>query len=443
MTTAPRAVDLALDARWVLPIEPADTLLEEHAVIVDAGRIEAVLPSAEARRQYAPRETVALGEHVLMPGLVNAHGHAPMSLMRGLADDLPLMEWLEHHIWPVENAIMGPEYIRDGTELAVAEMLLGGTTCSNEHYLFPDVIGATCARLGFRACVGLPLVNVATAWAGSSDEYFERARATHAAFESEPLLTTAFAPHAPYTVDDADFERLRADSDELGIRVHLHTHETEGEVADSMRQYGVRPLERLERLGLVDERLIAVHMTAVNQDDIDKCAEAGVSVVHCPESNLKLASGFCPAQAFSRAGVNLAIGTDGSASNNDLDMFGEMRSAALLGKAVAQQADAMTATTVLEAATLGGARAMGLDASIGSIVPGKQADLIAVRMLGEFGCQPLYDVRSQLVYDGSRKSVTDVWVSGNRQVPSRDLVPVDTDDVRARARRWRDRIAAL
>lgn len=443
MEPALQPVDLVAEARWVLPVEPDDAVLEQHAVVVDGGRIVAIAPIAAARARWAPRERVELGGHLLMPGLVNAHTHSPMSLLRGLADDLPLMEWLEGHIWPVEAAVMGAEYIRDGVELAIAEMLLGGTTCINENYFFPDVIGATCRRLGFRACVGLPVIRFPTAWAKSDDEYFERALETHDALAGSPLLTTAFAPHAPYTVTDAGFERIRVLADQLDIPVHLHAHETAGEIEASRREHGVRPLQRLTRLGIVNDRLIAVHMTAVTEAEIAQCAEAGVSVVHCPESNLKLASGFCPAEAFRAAGVNLAIGTDGCASNNDLDMFGELRTAALLAKAVAGRADAFKAPFALRAATLNGARAMNLEREIGSLEPGKQADMIAVRVAGELGFQPLYDVRSQLAYAGNRQAVSDVWIAGRRQVRGGELLHLDRAELLAKARRWRDRIRSL
>ncbi len=438
----PQAVDLLIEAHWVIPVEPEGAVLEDHAVVVDGDRVVAVLPRDDARAAYAPRETVSLPEHVLIPGLVNAHTHNPMTLLRGIADDLPLMTWLKEHIWPVETRVMGPEYVRDGVELAVAGMLRGGTTCANENYFFPDVIAATYKRLGFRACVGLPVIEFPSAWARTTDEYFERALAVHDDLHDEPLLTTAFAPHAPYTVADASFERIRVLSDQLDLPVHLHLMETAQEVLDSKREHdGLAPLQRLQKLGLVNDHLVAVHMTAVSDADIATCAEAGVSVVHCPESNLKLASGFCPIDAIHRAGINVAIGTDGCASNNDLDMLGEMRTAALLAKAVAGRADAFGAAATLHAATLGGARAMGLDARIGSIVAGKQADLTAIRM-NELESLPLYDVTSQLVYATDRHLVSDVWIAGRRQLADRRLIGIDIDALKAKARAWHDRIAA-
>src|SRR6185503_2148896 len=323
-----------------------------------------------------------------------------------LADDLPLMTWLQQHIWPAEARVMGPEYVRDGIELAIAEMLRGGTTCCNENYFFPDVQAATYLRHGFRAVVGLPFIEFPSGWAKSRDEYFDKNLAVFDEFKGERLVSMTLAPHAPYTVSDESFTRIRMLSDQLDLPVHIHVHETAQEVEDSKKQHGSRPLARLHALGLVNDHLIAVHMTQLTDAEIAACAEAGASVVHCPESNLKLASGFCPAEKLRRAGVNLALGTDGCASNNDLDMFGEMRTAALLAKGVAGDARALPAADTLHMATLAGAKALGLDAEIGSLRPGKAADFIAVD-LGEVSTQPLYNVVSQLVYASSRHQVSD------------------------------------
>lgn len=438
----PRSVDLMIEARWVVPVEPHAVVLEDHAVVVNDDCIVALLPIAEARGAYAPRERVALTDHALIPGLINSHTHNPMTLLRGLADDLPLMVWLQQHIWPAEAKVIGPEFVRDGVELAVAEMLRGGTTCANENYFFPDVIGATYRRMGFRAVVGLPVIEFPTAWAKTQDEYFERACAVHDSFIGEQLISTAFVPHAPYTVSDESFERIRVLSDQLDIPVHLHTHETAQEIEDEKAKSGLRPFQRLQKLGLVNDRLIAVHMTQATDGEIAACAEAGVSVVHCPESNLKLASGFCPAEKFRRAGVNVAIGTDGCASNNDLDMFGEMRTAAQLAKAVAQDAAAFDAAFALRAATLNGARAVGLEDKVGSIEVGKQADLAAVR-LSDLETQPLFHVLSQLVYACGRHQVTDVWIAGKRKLAARELIDIDTAAILDKTRAWRERIAAV
>ncbi|MEO7063098.1 MAG: TRZ/ATZ family hydrolase [Dokdonella sp.] len=434
-------IDLLIEARWIVPVEPHGIVLEHHAIAIDRDIIVGILPAAQAHVRFKPRERIQLAEHALIPGLVNAHTHNPMTLMRGLADDLPLMRWLQEHIWPAEAKFMGPEFVRNGIELAVAEMLRGGTTCCNENYFFPDVQAATYRRLGFRAMVGLPIIEFPTAWAQSRDEYFEKGLAVHDEFKGVALLGTSLAPHAPYTVSDASFERIRMLSDQLDLPVHLHLHETAHEIEESRREHGARPFARMQSLGIVNDHLIAVHMTQLTDGEIAACAEAGVSVVHCPESNLKLASGFCPAEKLRRAGVNLALGTDGCASNNDLDMIGEMRTAALLAKAVASDASAFDAASALRAATLGGAMALGWAERIGSIEVGKQADLAAVR-LDDIETQPLYNVISQLVYAAGRHQVSDVWIAGQRKLSERELVDLDAVELRQKARRWRDRIGA-
>ena len=438
----PQSIDTLIEAGWVVPVEPHGVVLEGHAVAVDGGTVVAVLPLAEARARFAAREVVSRPGSVLIPGLVNAHTHNPMTLMRGVADDLALHEWLQQHIWPVEAAVSGPEFVADGVELAIAEMLRGGTTCCNENYFFPDVQAATYKRHGFRARVGLPVIDFPTAWAKTDDEYFDRAGEVHDQWRGDPLVSTAFAPHAPYTVSDASFGRIRMLADQLDIPVHCHVHETAQEVAESQERHGQRPLARLDRLGLVNDRLIAVHMTALDQAEIELCAQRGVSVVHCPESNLKLASGFCPVGKLRAAGVNVAIGTDGAASNNDLDMFGELRTAALLAKAVAGDPTALDAAAALRAATLGSARAMGLEAQVGSIEPGKQADLACID-LDPLETQPLFHVLSQLAYATGRHQVTDVWIAGKRKLRDRVLVDMDAEALVANARQWRARIAQV
>ncbi|WP_213601304.1 TRZ/ATZ family hydrolase [Pseudoxanthomonas japonensis] len=439
---APDTCDLLIEAGFVVPVVPHGVVLEHHAVAVTGGRIVAILPVAEARQRFLPRETVSRPDAALIPGLVNAHTHNPMTLLRGVADDLPLKVWLQEHIWPIEGAVIGPDFVADGITLAIAEMLRGGTTCVNENYFFPDVQAATYKHHGFRARVGLPVIDFPTAWAASDDEYFEKAGEVHDQWRDDALIATAFAPHAPYTVNDANFERVRMLSDQLDVPVHLHLHETAQEVEQSLEKYGQRPIARLDRLGLVNDRLIAIHMTQLTEAEIHLCAERGVSVVHCPESNLKLASGFCPACALERAGVTLAIGTDGCASNNDLDMFSETRTAALLAKAVAQDAAALDAFSALRAATLGGAKAIGFDDRIGSIEPGKEADLVCVD-LSALETQPLHHVVSQLIYATGRQQVSDVWIAGRPKLLQRVLVEIDIDGVIANARQWRERIAGI
>lgn len=442
MTSERLACDILIEAGWVIPIQPMGVVLEQHAVVVTKDRIIAILPITQANALYAPKQHIQRLNAVLMPGLVNAHCHNPMSLMRGVADDLALMPWLNEHIWPIERAVMAPDFVEAGIELAVAEMIRGGTTCCNENYFFPDAQAQAYQRLNFRAAVSIPIIDFPSAWAQSQEEYFDKGLAIYDQFKHNPLLSFSMAPHAPYTVCDASFERIRLYSEQLDLPVHCHVHETEQEIIDSLAQYKQRPLARLDRLGLVNEHLAAVHMTQLTADEIELCASRGVSVIHCPQSNMKLASGFCPTDALLKAGVNLAIGTDGCASNNDLDMFDELRTAALLSKVVAKDATAFKAFTALHTATYASAKAMGLEEQIGSLEVGKQADLISVDM-GQLETLPLYDLASQLVYSGNRSLVNDVWIAGTARMLDRQLTDIDIHKIINISKHWQHTIQRL
>jgi 5-methylthioadenosine/S-adenosylhomocysteine deaminase len=434
-------IDTLIHARWIIPVEPHNTVLDHHAVAVHEGRILELLPSLEANEKYQAETEHRLDAHVLIPGLVNAHTHAAMSLFRGLADDLPLMEWLQNHIWPAEARWVSPEFVADGARLAVAEMLRGGTTCFSDMYFFPDETARVADNAGIRAVVGLIVIDFPTVWAANADEYLHKGIAVHDHYRNNPLITTAFAPHAPYTVSDGPLQRIVTYAEELDIPVHMHVHETQHEVAQGVDNTGLRPLARLEQLGLLTPRLIAVHMTQLEDHEIARLASRGAHVVHCPESNLKLASGFCPVQKLLNAGVNVALGTDGAASNNDHGMFGEMHTAALLGKAVAVDASAVTAAQVLRMATLGGARALGLEDTIGSLEAGKAADITAVRF-DAMETQPLYHPVSQLIYAAGREHVSDVWVAGRHLLKDRVLTTLDQSAILKKARAWAEKIQA-
>lgn len=433
-------VDALLLARWIVPVEPDGVVLDNHALVLDGGRIVDLLPHGDALQRYQAHTVEHFDRHVLLPGLINAHTHAAMTLMRGCADDLPLMNWLNDHIWPLERRWMGEAFVRDGVDLAMAEMLRGGTTCFNDMYFFPDIAARRVLHAGMRATIGLILIDFPSAWAENPDQYFSKNLALFEEIRHEPLLQTAFAPHAPYSVSDDPLQRLRALAEELDKPIHMHVHETADEVRQSMQCYGMRPLQRLTQLELIGPQFIAVHMTQLENAEIDQFAAVGAHVVHCPESNLKLASGFCPLTRLLASGVNVALGTDGAASNNDLDMFGEMRTAALLAKGVAGDAGAVPAHTALRMATLNGARALGREREIGSLEIGKAADLIAVA-LDELETRPLFDPVSHLVYVASRRQVSDVWVAGKRLLRQRQLTTLDLDDILARADHWQARLA--
>ncbi|MDH3514808.1 MAG: TRZ/ATZ family hydrolase [Gammaproteobacteria bacterium] len=434
-----QTIDALINARWVIPVEPDGQTLDHHSVAVHGGKIVELLPTKDAARKYRATETVDLPHHAVIPGLVNAHTHAAMSLFRGLADDLPLMDWLNNHIWPAEAKWVNPDFVRDGTELAVAEMLKSGTTCFSDMYFFPDVTARACVDAGMRAVVGLIMLDFPSAWAQDAEEYLHKGLKLHDALRNSELITTAFAPHAPYTVSDAPLEKIRMYADELDIPVHMHVHETAHEVSEAQKQHGLRPLARLAKLGLLGPRLIAVHMTQLEAGEIRMLAQDNVSVVHCPESNLKLASGFCPVDALVKAGVNVALGTDGAASNNSLDMLEEMHIAALLAKGVSGEATAIPARTALRMATLNGAKALGIEARTGSLTAGKAADIAAID-LSAISSQPVYDPVSQIVYATTRNQVSDVWVNGKHLLAQYRLTGMDEDKLRKKAIEWHGKI---
>ena len=408
--------------RWIVPIEPAGVVLEDHAIAIDAaGSIAAVLPSSDARQHYPQVPETVLRDHVVTPGLFNLHTHAAMTLLRGLGDDLPLMDWLHTRIWPAEKALLSEEFVAAGTRLACLEMLRGGTTTFSDMYFFPDAAGAAAREIGMRAHLGLTVIDLPTAAGGDADDYLDRGLALYDRRRDDPLTTFAFAPHAPYTIRDATFERIAMLMGQTGLPLQIHLHETTAEIREGEAQYGMRPVTRLDRLGLVGPSLTAVHAVHLDDHEVALFADRDVSIAHCPASNLKLASGIAPIARYLDAGINVGIGTDGTASNNRLDMPGEMRLAALLAKGASGRADAFGAHQVLHAATLAGARACGLDARIGSIVAGKEADLTAFD-LSALDFNPVFDVASHLIFVAGREAVTDVWVRGTPVVRKRQFV---------------------
>jgi len=427
-----------IEPRWVVPVTPAAAVMTDHAVVIESDRIAAVLPVADALARYPEATRVLLPEHVLIPGLVNLHTHAAMTLMRGMADDLALMDWLQNHIWPAENRMVSDGFVHDGTLLACAEMLRGGVTCFNDMYFFPEAAARAALQAGMRAALGIIAVEFRSAYASDAQDYLTKGIALRDSLRDEALLSFCLAPHAPFTVSDATFAQIAIYAGELDLPVHIHLHETAQELSESMDAHGMRPVARLERLGLLGPGLIAVHGVHLNKPEIELLARHGCSVAHCPSSNLKLGSGIAPVAALLQAGVNLGLGTDGAASNNRLDLFSEMRLAALLAKS-AGDPQVMPAHRALEAATIGGARALGLHERIGSITPGKFADLTAVN-LSATELSPCYDPVSHLVYAAGREHVTDVWVSGARRVANGALIDLDENTLRSRAQYWKTKI---
>lgn len=436
--TAVEPLDLLLLPEWIVPVEPAGVVLREHALGVRNGQIALLAPRQQALT-VAAKEVRELPGMVLMPGLVNAHGHAAMSLFRGLADDLPLMTWLQEHIWPAESQWVNEDFVRDGTELAIAEQVRGGITAFSDMYFFPHVASEVVHKAGVRAQITIPVLNFPIPGAHDTDESLRHGLELLEDLRYHARIRVAFGPHAPYTVSDDRLERVRVLAEQLEVGIHMHVHETAFEVQQALEQNGERPLARLARLGLLGPHFQAVHMTQIDDSDLALLQHYNVNIIHCPESNLKLASGFCPVERLWQAGVNVAIGTDGAASNNDLDLLGETRTAALLAKAVAGSATALDAHRALRMATLNGARALGMEEVCGSLQIGKSADVVAVDLSG-LAQQPVYDPVSQLVYATGRECVRHVWVHGHQLVDDGRLTRHNEHDLRNSARAWGERI---
>ncbi len=428
-----------IDARWIITADKRDRVYDHHSLVIDGSTISSILPTDEAHRRFPSSRRVDLPAHALTPGLVNTHTHAAMTLLRGMADDYALDVWLNEHIWPAEGKWVSDKFVEDGTRLAFAEMIKSGTTCMNDMYFFPDTVAAVAQDVNMRACVGLIVLEFPTVWATGPDEYLTKGRSVHKDIESTDLVTAMLSPHAPYTVSDATFGKISDMSANLGIGVHIHVHETAEEIESSMAQHGMRPIERLSQLNMVNSRFLAVHATQLNRHEIELLAKNGSKVAHCPKSNLKLASGMCPVNDLHCNGVTVGIGTDGAASNNTLDMLEEMRFAALLGKGVSCDPTAVSARKVLRMATIEAAQCLGLDDEIGSLEPGKSADL-AVFDLGVSRSQPVYEPVGQIVYTASSDQVTDVWINGARVLENRVLKTIDESECKESAARWAHQI---
>lgn len=433
------AADTRINARWLIPVEPFGVVLEHQAVILQGSRILAIVPQAEADQNYRTRETLDLNQHVVLPGLINLHGHTAMSLFRGLADDLPLMTWLNDHIWPAEGKFVSEQFVADGTRLAMAEMLRTGTTTFSDMYFFPEVTAQAAHDTGMRAQICFPLMDMPTVWGSGPEEYLRKGADLIEQWQRDDYIMPAIGPHAPYTVSDGPLGAAVELAQQTGAAIQLHLHETAFEVAEAVKASGQRPLARMADLGVLGTNTQCVHMTQIDESDLAHLKKTGAHVVHCPESNLKLASGFCPVQKLLDHDINVTIGTDGAASNNDLDLFGELKTAAMVAKAVADDAAALSAHKALEMATLSGARALGRDHDIGSLVAGKLADLIAVDLSDPY-LQPVYDPASHLVYSNHGRAVSHSWIHGVPQLQDGRLTRIDVPDLVLRVNEWRKQI---
>lgn len=436
----PIQADLLIHAKWILPVVPTGTVLEDHALAIRNKKIIAITASRDAESSISATTNIHLDSHALIPGLVNVHGHAAMSLLRGIADDIPLKQWLEQVVWPMESKFVSAEFVRSGANLAIAEMISSGTTCFADMYFFPDQVASAALDANIRVQLASPVLDFPTIWAQDAEEYIYKATQLHDNYRNSELVHTAFGPHAPYTVSDQPLMKISTLAEELDVPIHMHVHETATEVEEAVQADGRRPLQRLAELGLLGPRLICVHATQLIDTEIELLAAHGASVAHCPASNLKLASGLCQVAKLLDAGVNVALGTDGCASNNDLDMFSEMRCAALLAKIVAADASALPAAQALELATINAARALGLDTVIGSLETGKYADITAVN-LDRLNTMPLYNPVSQLVYAAQASQVSHVWCGGKLIFENGELKTMDRGLLKESVITWQQKIS--
>lgn len=435
----PEKADLLIHASWIIPGSAEDLVLENSCLVVSEGKIREILDSSVVSSRYQAEKEMHLPGYALMSGLVNTHGHAAMSLFRGIADDLSLHTWLEDHIWPMEAKWVSEEFVYQGTQLAIAEMISSGTTCFADMYFFPDASARAATEAGIRVQLATPVIDFPNPWSIDADDAIQKTTVLHDQWRNSELVSTAFGPHAPYSVSDEPLKKIVMLSELLDIPIHMHIHETAFEVSEALRTQGKRPITRLAELGMLSPRFISVHATQLTDDEIRLLSDCGVSIAHCPESNLKLASGFCPVDKLMRAGVNVSLGTDGAASNNDLDMFSEMRTAAILAKACSGDAQALPAYKALQMATINGAKALGLDHLTGSLEAGKRADVIAVK-LDELNTQPVHNPVSQLVYSTKSSQVKYVWVNGKLLLDNGELTTLDKETILQMARAWQQKL---
>ena len=431
-------VDLIIKSKWIAPVDGKATVLTDHSIVINDKKIIAISPHEELADTYSSADEIELNDHILIPGLINAHGHAPMTLLRGIADDSALDEWLSNKIWPLEQKFVDEQFVADGTELAIAEMILSGTTCFADMYFYPDQVAKAAIKSSIRAQLACPVLDFPTVWAQSPDEYIQKTMKLHDDHRNSELISIAFGPHAPYTVSNEPLKKIGTMAEELDIPIHMHVHETVKEIADSLQQHGCRPLQRLNELGLVSPRLNCIHATQLTQDEISLISESGSSVVHCPASNMKLASGICDVTALVGSNTNVCIGTDGAASNNELDLLRETRLASLLAKTKSQVASSLPTHQALEMMTINGAKALGLDEFIGSLEVGKLADITAIS-LDAPNTMPVNDPLSHVVYAANSAQVTHVWVGGRILLKERRLETIDVNSIKSKASHWQKR----
>ncbi len=432
-------IEHLVHAKWILSAEPNQSVLENHSLCIEKGVIKEIIPTAEAKQQYIPIREDNYLEHVIMPGIINSHTHIGMNFFRGLGSDLSLMDWLHNHMFPAEKKWLSQEFVYDASLFAIAEMIRSGTTCFNDMFYFLSATADAAIHAGVRACIGMTVIEFPTGWAQTTDEYFDKGMDFYEQYKNNPFITTTIAPHAPYTVSDKSFMRIKELSENLKLKINLHLHETQDEINSSIEQFGKRPIQRLHELGFLSPEVLAIHAANLNEEDLELLELTKPTIIHCPESNMKLASGICPVEKLRSLGLNVALGTDSVASNNDLDMLSEMRSAALLAKLSTLNPESLKAEDAIALATINGAIATGQDKLIGSLKEGKAADFIALQM-NDIEMLPIYSPSSPIVYSSNRQQVTDVWVNGKQLMQNRRLLTIDEQEIKRKAIYWGDKI---
>lgn len=436
-----KSADHIIHAKWIITCEPENKVLENHALILENNLIKDILPSQDATETYHATHIENYNNHAITPGFINMHTHIAMNLFRGLADDLALMNWLNNYIWPAEKKWLSADFVRDGSQLAIAEMIRNGTTCFNDMYFFPDITGEVVNDAGVRAFLGMSVLDFPTGWAATADEHFEKGLAFFHEYKHHERIRATVAPTGIYAVSDESLLRVKDIAETYDLKISMHIHESIDEVKQSVEKTQQRSIRRLQKMGLISPRLLAVHMCEINEEDMEILQTEKPNIIHCPESNMKLGNAICPVEQMRKRHINVALGTDGAASNNDLDMFGEMRTAALLAKSVNRNPTALTAQEALQLATLNGAKALGIDHITGSITVGKSADFIAIN-LEEIETLPLYHPTSQIVYAATRNQVTDTWVAGKQLMKNRKLLTLDEQVIKEKANYWAEKIRA-
>ena len=434
-TRTMKACDLLINAAWVLPVAPTNVVLQNHSVAITGNHIVELGPSTQLKREYQAQRVMDLDHHIVMPGLINTHGHAAMSLLRGAGEDEPLEVWLNETIWPMEARLMNPDYVRLGTELTIAEMLSSGTTTFSDMYFYPETVAKVCIEQGIRAQLAFPLIEFTNPWSNDVSDALHKGLELFHTLRHEDLVNVALGPHAAYSLSAKDMERIGMYAAELDIMVQIHLHETAAEVREAITQNGQTWIQRLFEVGLLGPSLQAVHMTQVTDPEIALIAETGTHVVHCPTSNLKLASGYCPVAKLQNAGVCVAIGTDGAASNNRLDMFDETRIATLLAKHEQHDAAAGRAEDAVRMATLDGAKVLGIDHLTGSIEAGKAADLISINT-HSLGIMPMYNPFAAIVHGNAGNAVEHVLVNGQTLVDDGQFTRINFAELAQRVESW-------